>query len=245
MLVLDLFCGAGLAADGYRRAGWDVVGVDIEAQPHYPGPTLRADALTVLLGPSPAQFDLIHASPPCQPHTRAKHLRKAQGHRLSTTDPLSLTLALLRRRWADMPWVVENVPGAPGMDGSVLMCGSAYGLEVRRHRLFLSNVSLVGSGCFHDQQGRPWGVYHRTRDDIPGGGRTVRSVGQGRRVMGVRRALPWDSIVEGFPPAYTHDLGGQIADHLGAHDSMQAQPLTRLVSEHDRGPAQLADRRDI
>jgi len=80
MRVLDLYCGAGMAADGYRQAGWDVVGWDIRFQPSYPYEFHRGSALDVLEDAYYLrQFDLIHASPPCQAHTRAKHLREAQG----------------------------------------------------------------------------------------------------------------------------------------------------------------------
>lgn len=215
MRLLDLFCGAGLAADGYHAAGFDsIVGVDINPQPNYPYHFLQGDALDFLRDVFPGSwgFDAIHASPPCQAHTRAKHLRKAQGGESKYPDLLTPTLALL----ADvrLPWVVENVPGAPGMDGAVVECGSAYGLGVRRHRLFLSNVPLVSSGCDHKAQGRPWGVYHVPNDAIPQGGRTARNVEHGREVMGVTRDVTWQEPKEGFPPAYSRHVGTQLVAAL-------------------------------
>lgn len=211
MRLLDLYCGAGMASDGYAAAGFDTHGVDLYPQPHYPATFEQGDALAILGSDFPEWFDVIHASPPCQAHTRAKHLRAAQGGESRFDDLLTPTLALLRERWAHKVWVVENVPGAPGMDGAAVECGSAYGLGVRRHRLFLSNVPVTGSGCRHKEQGRPWGVYHVPGDSIPQGGRTARDAEHGREVMGVARALPWDSLKEGFPPAYTEHIGRQVA----------------------------------
>jgi hypothetical protein len=210
MRLLDLYCGAGMASDGYTSAGFDTQGVDLNPQPHYPSPFTQADALDVLASDLPEQFDAIHASPPCQAHTRAKHLRKAQGGHSKYEDLLTPTLGLLRTRWAHKIWIVENVPGAPGLDDAIVQCGSAYGLGVRRHRLFLSNVKLKGSQCNHKAQGRPWGVYHVMGDSIPQGGRTALNLAHGLQVMGVNRQMPWDSLKEGFPPAYTHNIGAQL-----------------------------------
>ena len=215
MRLLDLFCGAGMATDGYAAAGFDCHGVDLYAQPHYPATFEQGDALAILGSDFPEWFDVIHASPPCQAHTRAKHLRTAQGGQSRFDDLLTPTLALLQERWSHKVWVVENVPGAPGMDDAVVECGSAYGLGVRRHRLFLSNLQhLRGSGCRHKEQGRPWGVYHVPGDSIPQGGRTARNAEHGREVMGVSRSLPWDSLKEGFPPAYTQHIGRQVAERV-------------------------------
>lgn len=211
MRLLDLFCGAGMATDGYTAAGFDCHGVDLFAQANYPATFEQGDALAILDSDFPEWFDVIHASPPCQAHTRAKHLREAQGGSSRFDDLLTPTLEILRARWSHKVWVVENVPGAPGMDEAAVECGSAYGLGVRRHRLFLSNVPLTGSGCRHKEQGRPWGVYHVPGDSIPQGGRTARNAEHGREVMGVTRTLPWDSLKEGFPPAYTEHVGRQVA----------------------------------
>lgn len=214
MKLLDLFCGAGMAADGYRQAGFDyILGVDIKPQPHYPYEFQQMDALEVLRSIDLTYFDAIHASPPCQAFTRSRHLRDAQGGTSSATDLLTPVLAELAS--VDTPWVVENVPGAPAMRNAVVECGSAYGLGVRRHRLFLSNRPILGSGCNHKAQGRPWGVYHVMGDSIPKGGRTVHTLEQGLEVMGVTRRIPWNSLKEGFPPAYTHHIGSQIAAWCG------------------------------
>lgn len=216
MRLLDLFCGAGMASDGYAQAGFtDIVGVDINPQPDYPYEFHQDDALEVLQdGVYLSTFDLVHASPPCQAHTRAKHLRNAQKGTSKYDDLLTPTLAALLA-WSVRPWVVENVPGAPGMHGAAIECGSAYGLGVRRHRLFLSSVPLESSGCDHKAQGRPWGVYHVMGDSIPKGGRTVRSLEQGWEVMGVDRPIPWNSLKEGFPPHYTRHVGSQVLALLG------------------------------
>jgi DNA (cytosine-5)-methyltransferase 1 len=223
MRVLDLYCGAGMAADGYYDAGFDVVGWDVRFQPSYPFQFHRGSALDALEDRAYLrEFDLIHASPPCQAHTRARHLRDAQGGKSRYDDLLTPTLELLRD--CGVPWVVENVVGAPGMDGAVIECGSAYGLKVRRHRLFLASFPLVGSGCKHKEQGKPVGVYHTMGDTCKGvckktgklviGGSTAKTLEEGRAAMGVTRLISWNELKEGFPPAYTRHVGEQAMAYL-------------------------------
>jgi len=214
MKLLDLFCGAGMASDGYVAAGFDVEGIDINPQRDYPYRFTQSDAVAVLETDYPEAFDVIHVSPPCQAHTRAKHLRNAQGGSSKYSDFLTPTLELLRKRWSHKVWVAENVPGSPGMEDAAVECGSSYRLGVRRHRLFLSNRILVDSGCRHKEQGRPWGVYHVMGDAIPKGGRTALNLEHGLQVMGVERIMPWNSLKEGFPPAYTEHVGRQLAAQL-------------------------------
>jgi DNA (cytosine-5)-methyltransferase 1 len=225
--LLDLFCGAGLAADGYAAAGFEVIGVDINPQPDYPYKFIQADALLFLnaLFWAPLPYEVIHASPPCQFLTSARHLRKAQGGTSKYPDLLTPTIEILR--YLDVPWVIENVEGAktimqPRSDETLSrVCGSMFGLEVQRHRLFLSNMNLTGTGCEHDSfpldpitnKPRPWGVYHVPGDSIPGGGRTARDADHARDLFGLTRDLPWHSIKEGFPPAYTRHIGRQLIRH--------------------------------
>jgi hypothetical protein len=105
------------------------------------------------------------------------------------------------------------------MDDAAIECGSAYGLKVRRHRLFLASFPLVGSGCKHAEQGKPVGVYHVMGDTCKGvckktgklviGGSTASTEEEGREAMGVTRDISWEELKEGFPPAYTQHVGEQ------------------------------------
>lgn len=230
--LLDLCCGAGLAADGYIEAGFDpVMGVDLHPQLEYPGMFMQGDALGWLRSPMLRVYDhfaAIHASFPCQAHTRAKHLRAAQGGTSRFEDLLTPGLALLRE--LDIPWVCENVPGAPmePHDGEhlVVLCGSMFGLKVQRHRLFLANFPISAPGpCDHSTfeldpvtgKPRPWGVYHVPGDSIPKGGRTCRDAAHARECMGVTREVSWQGLKEGLPPAYTRWIGSQLLAHIEDH----------------------------
>lgn len=153
---------------GYHQAGFEVVGVDIKRQKRYPFEFIQADALEILADRDFLnQFDVIAASPPCQTHSATKHLRNAQGKTTDKIDLIPETRAALQE-WNGI-YVIENVPGAPLINPTIL-CGSSFGLKVRRHRHFESNVQLTGLPCDHKAQGKPVGIYGSMKDEIPGGG---------------------------------------------------------------------------
>ena len=110
------------------------------------------------------------------------------------------------------PYVIENVPGAP-LINPVQLCGSAFGLKVRRHRLFESNLELQGTQCFHKEQGRPIGIYGSMRDEIPGGGHTAKTMPEAEQAMGIDWMI-WGELVEAIPPAYTREIGKQLFNLL-------------------------------
>ena len=212
MRLLDLFCKAGGASVGYARAGFEVVGVDIDKQKRYPFEFIRADALDIMADVKFLRsFDVITASPPCQTHSRTKHLRDAQGKTTKKLDLIPQTrFALLK---AGRPYVIENVPGAPLLT-PVTLCGSMFGLPVRRHRLFEvsdgeSPIAILHPSCNHRGQGRPVGVYGSLRDDIPQGGKTAGSIEEARLAMGIDWMI-WSELVEAIPPAYTELIGEQL-----------------------------------
>ena len=211
MKLLDLFCGAGGASAGYSAAGFEVHGVDLKHGKRYPYTYVRADVLDVLRDKNYIdQFDVIHASPPCQTHSITQHLRNAQGKTTSKLDLIPQTRAALIE--SGKPYIIENVPGSP-LINPIQLCGSSFGLKVRRHRLFESNMALVGSVCDHKSQGRPIGVYGSLNDEIPKGGKTAATIDEARNAMGISWAI-WTELVEAIPPAYTKYLGGQLGRWL-------------------------------
>jgi len=216
--LLDLFCGAGGAGQGYADAGFDVVGVDNKRRRcGYPaGDLIVADALEVMTDLAFLRsFDLIHASPPCQTHTRAKHLRDAQGKGTSKVDLIPQTRNALA--YAGVPYVMENVPGAP-LRADLTLCGSMFDWLylydstgrrwLQRHRIFeLHGFTVPQPACDHRGAGmRPLGVYAGMRDNIPSGGQTCRSLAEGQMLMGIDW-MSWSALVEAIPPAYTEHIG--------------------------------------
>lgn len=214
-ILLDLFCGAGGAAMGYHRAGFDVIGIDIAPQKNYPFEFIEGNALDRSIWPD--QFDAIHASPPCQRHSTLR-----TGVTGDYEDLIEPTRAALAAAWA--PYVIENVVGAPLID-PVRLCGSSLGCvdgdaELRRHRLFESSIAnLTGTRCKHDADRRVLGVYgHLTRNDRPNGS-PARGWKAGkeraRRLMGVDWEVTDRELAEAIPPAYSEFIGRQILVAIG------------------------------
>ena len=207
MKLLDLYCKAGGASKGYQLAGFEVVGVDIKKQKRYPYEFIQADCLELMKDMDFLRsFDVITASPPCQTHSITQHLRNAQGKSTDKIDLIPQTREALVA--SGKPYVIENVPGSP-LINPIRMCGSAFGLKVRRHRLFESNIQLISSICNHKEQGKPVGIYGSMRDEIPKGGHTAKSIEQAREAMGIDWMI-WGELVEAIPPVYTETIGKQI-----------------------------------
>jgi DNA (cytosine-5)-methyltransferase 1 len=190
---------------GYARAGFEVTGMDIKHGKRYPFNYIRKDVME-LRPEDLEEYDVIHASPPCQTFSATRHLRNAQGKSTSKKDLLAQVRSLLVV--SGKPYVIENVKGAPLID-AVQVCGSAFGLKVRRHRLFESNMPLRGTDCHHKQQGKPVGIYGSMRDEIPGGGHTAKTMSEAKDAMGIEWMI-WSELVEAIPPAYTHHIGLQL-----------------------------------
>ncbi len=217
--LLDLFCGAGGCAVGYHRAGFDVVGIDCKPQPRYPFPFGQADALAYLAEHA-REYDVIHASPPCQRYSIAGNIRGAGGHPDLVAPVRELLMA------AGRPWVIENVPGAP-LGFAALVCGLALGLGVKRHRLFESSTFLFGTGCppghrgdFLNVSGHAVGEGRRGRVTVYGGGaprvadrRRRASAPLAREAMGIDW-MTRDELAQAIPPAYTEWIGRQLLNAL-------------------------------
>ena len=233
--LLDLFCGAGGAAMGYSRAGFDVVGVDIKPQPNYPFEFEQADALAFVrngLHGRPHDiwgrgFDAVHASPPCQAYTAYKRTGNVGDY----PDLIAPVRELLQA--TGLPYVIENVVGAPLHD-PVLICGTMFDppMEVQRHRLFEANWALEPPvwPCRHLLNGPRFPAStNRARMS-----RRTLAVGQWNTPLELQRqamGIDWmtlDELSEAIPPAYTEFIGAQLLARLQA----QRDLLDEIREEH-------------
>lgn len=209
MRLLDLFCGAGGGARGYHRAGFtDIVGVDIKPQPNYPFKFEQADALealAALIDSGEDAFDVVHASPPCQKWTEAARLRKNDHSDLIT--PLRPLLEASR-----VPWVIENVQGAP-LINPVLLDGTMFPeLHTKRPRLFEANWPLEAPFLRFKVPQVKMGRDPKEHEWIQVIGNFT-NVEEGRRAMGIDW-MTRDELREAIPPAYTEYIGRQLLNQI-------------------------------
>lgn len=241
-ILLDLFCGAGGCTKGYQEAGFCVVGVDIEPQKNYCGDDfVQRDALEVLrdldqghgLGPFTryvlASFDAIHASPPCQFYSQLGAMHPDREY----PDLIEPTRALLIA--AGLPYVIENVPGAPLISGSDLfgghgveLCGSMFGLGVergylRRHRLFETSFEVTQPTCAH--KGMAVGVYGH-------GGHSGKHRMLYRAEAAEAMGIDWmtrDEMTQAIPPAYCKHVGEFLMREIQRRGDLNAPALAEAA----------------
>lgn len=234
--LLDAFCGAGGAAMGYHRAGFEIVGVDKDPQPNYPFEFIQADALTFLDFGSwnehtPDEWldacgetglAAIHASPPCQLFT--DYRRKGFGVGDGYPNLIPETRELLEA--TGFPYVIENVERARSeLRDPALLCGSMFGLDVRRHRLFETNWPLLQPACDHAAQ---WAKGKRFPGATNRDGRYTVEVGVWRIPLPVQQSamdMDWSTLKElseAVTPAYTEHIGRQLLDFVTAQEVRRA-----------------------
>ena len=220
-LLLDLFCGAGGCSVGYHSAGFEVVGVDINPQPRYPFEFHEADALEYLMEHY-KDFDVIHASPPCQKYSRITKMNGTQDNHPDLLQPTVDALVATSK-----PYVVENVPGSP-MTNYLMLCGTMFGLRVFRHRWFMNNLGMMISpaSCNHHSRssngGKNGDQRHPEGEFITVTG-SVSPIAKAKKAMGINW-MKRHEIVEAIPPAYTewkrecHDLiaAKEVSHHLSS-----------------------------
>jgi DNA (cytosine-5)-methyltransferase 1 len=198
---------------GYHKAGFEVVGVDINPQPHYPFEFAQCDGLTFLDNMSEADhgiygvFDAVHASPPCQHYsTMGQRYAATQAAHPDLISPIRDLLA-----GTGLPYVIENVMGARReLQAPVRVCGAALGLGVGRHRLFECNFATLATPCQCDRTQLPvYGKLDGRRVWTRADGtelRSARTLKQASEAMGIDW-MPWAELTQAIPPAYTEHIG--------------------------------------
>lgn len=225
---------------GYYRAGFEPVGVDLYNQPRYPFEFIQGEALSVLENLLNgwrwnskyrlSDFAAIHASPPCQAHSTGKNMWKGRLPDNRHPELIEPTRDLLLA--TGLPYIIENVVGAPLID-PVVLCGTSLGLGVKRHRLFEMSFPVMVPPC-DDHAGFVVSVFGGgalSRTPLGGGARdpeTGRHATMQRRVHVAHEdakrhmGIDWmtrDELSEAIPPAYTELIGHQLMSHIKARSA--------------------------
>lgn len=225
MKLLDGCCCAGGASAGYTLAGFEVIGVDIAPQPHYPYPFILGDIIDVLFRMLAGEkflasdgkeygmddFDAFHVSPPCQGYSITKSLPNV-GLYPKLIEPVRALLIETGK-----PYVIENVVGAPLID-PLMLCGTMFGLKLIRHRLFETHPRIYFTPASHKCLGLNTNS-HRGYSSFKNGAQAITCVGNnynpkdGALAMGIAW-MTRDELSEAIPPAYTEFIGRQIMNFL-------------------------------
>lgn len=223
--LLDLFCGAGGAGVGYKRAGFEVLGIDREPHPDAPFIVLERDAMAALADVAFLdQFDAVHMSPPCQGYTTMSNRWRGNGGNADEWPRLIAECRAFVEAWGG-PYVIENVDGARrDMRDPIRLRGGMFGLNVDRPRLFETNFP-TGALPQHIRIPNPVGVYGKSPDGrrlfTRADGsiqRAAKGLAEGQAAMGIDW-MEWDDLREAIPPAYTEWIGGHLIEHLNTMEA--------------------------
>ncbi len=215
--LLDLFCCEGGAGEGYKRAGFDVTGIDIDYQPNNPHKFIQADAMEYVAN-NYQEYDFIHASPPCQKYSVTGNMYDNSHH----PDLLPQVRTLLKG--IGKPYVIENVPGSP-MENFIKLRGDMFGLRVLRMRYFESNIMLIAPSMpkkkgYTSGKGKKYSSF----DD----GYYISVAGHNYRFLDgcVAMDIHWMSrkgLSQSVPPAYTQYIGNQLMTYwLSKNSNLEA-----------------------
>lgn len=201
--LLDLYCCGGGAGYGYEQAGFDVTGIDINPQPKHRGKFIQSDAIEYLINHF-NEYDVIHASPPCQAYSTASMQFRKSGKKY--VDLIEVTRYELIK--TGKPYIIENVPGSPLLN-PIELCGSMFGLKTYRHRLFESNITLKQP--FHHKHIYPNAKMGRKPKD----NEFIQYVGHfsGVNLVQEMTGLHWlgqSELAQSIPPQYTKYIGEQL-----------------------------------
>ncbi len=224
--ALDLFCGAGGAAVGLKRAGFDhITGIDINNQPEYPFSFSKMDVFDKQIGIG--KYDFVWASPPCQKYSWSTIKWRNQGKEYP--DLIGKTREMLLK--AQVPFVIENVPGAP-IRKDLMLCGEMFNLRIIRHRYFechgfkprqpchkkhkraVWNGTAIGvwtggrPGCFGDAEKRKY--YCTVAGHDGDGGKGNCTLKSWQDAMELPHITSKKMLAEAVPPAYSEYIGKRV-----------------------------------
>lgn len=221
LTLLDLFCGAGGASVGYNRAGFDVTGVDIRPQPHYPFKFIKGDAVEFIREHG-KEYDVIHASPPCQGYSKHTRPNSKYVHYSKGSDEPRLIDTIRQLIPKNTPYIIENVVGArKELIKPNMLCGTMFNLPIARHRLFETNFNFEPPA--HPKcrgVAKKYSIDNNIdyRDmSVCGKSRRKGCIDTWKKLIGNHWMVCAHEVSESIPWTYTKSIGTALMTQITAH----------------------------